>query len=434
MKASFYNLFVPLEDGGQAIFNTLSGGLLQAKSLDAEKLQSGSLAAFSAAQLQLLVDQGMVVADDFDERAIYKLRRAQAQFDGTKTHIFLTLTRACNCKCGYCFQSAKSKKGILSPETARDVRHFAQNMVEANRSRELQIDFFGGEPLLCLKLLKSECLEYETYAAEKGLKLSYRFYTNGTLLTEDTVEWLKQRPIKDMQITLDGPEEIHNSLRPLAKRGANSFQQTIDGLKRLRASGIPFVIRINFDRTNKLYIDQLLDVLVSNGLSGSAVAFFPIQNMTEASCGYHTACTDAEIREILPALWKSADAKGFYFSDIPAIGSLYCTASTVSSAVIDMHGDVYKCALLQEDAKFKVGKISDDGFSGPTGEYYNWMKRDPLSWRKCADCILLPMCGGGCGGAGQQKNGSYHEPNCMFVDENLLREAIRMRIKGMQPS
>jgi uncharacterized protein len=251
------------------------------------------------------------------------------------------------------------------------------------------------------------------------------------LLDEKMVEWLSARPIKDLQITLDGPEEIHNSMRPMRNKTQNSFRNTINGLKRLHAKGIPFVIRINFDKTNEPHILKLMDILVDEGLAGTPMSFFPVQNMTEAGCGNHSVCSDEEIKKILPRLWDGAQRRGFIFADIPSSGLLYCSASTVSSAVIDYKGRVFKCALLQEDARHQIGQVSETDFEGPNSEYYRWMKRTPLSWKQCADCILLPMCGGGCGGAGHHKNGTYDAPNCMFTDRNLIEQAIRMRMRGL---
>ncbi|MCL2469133.1 MAG: SPASM domain-containing protein [Alphaproteobacteria bacterium] len=427
MKTSFYNLIVPIEGQTAATYNTLNNTIVLMSTSETNLLKKGELKPFSVTKLDKLKALGMVIENDVDEKSILDLRRHAVQFNGNKTHIFLTLTRACNCECVYCFQKNNENQGVLTPEIALGIRDFVTQMVESNRSTKLQIDFFGGEPLLCKDLLEKECGFYDDYAKNKNLHLSYRFYTNGTLLDQDTVAWIAEHPIKDIQVTLDGPETIHNAMRPLKNR-KNSFRATVDGLKKLKEAGIPYIIRINFDKNNLTHIEPLMKSLVLEGLEASSISFYPVQNMTEASCSHNAVCTSREVKDAMPSLWAKAEKMGFRFPTIPPAAYLYCTASCISSAVIDFKGRVYKCALLQEDPKFQVGQISKNGFSGPLPEYYRWMKRDPLNWKQCASCLLLPLCGGGCGGAGTHKNGTYEAPNCMFMDRKMLKQAIQLEL------
>lgn len=433
MKASFYNLIVPVDEKTSAIFNTLNDTIILTSPQSADDLIKNRLSLFAEEKIEKLHSLGMLIDDDHNEKDVLAARRQIAQHYGDKSHIFLTLTRRCNSKCVYCFQKKNKDQSILTEETAKGIRLFTQDMVEANRSSELQIDFFGGEPLLCRDLLQKECAYYESFALDKKIRLSYRFYTNGTLLSKKMVDWLSQRPIKDLQVTLDGPEEIHNAMRPLKNAKKNSFQEILGGLKRLKEARVPYVIRINFDNTNIEFVEPLMKKLVAEGLEGAALAFYPVQNMTEASCGHKAVCTNREVKAAMPGLWDAAHAMGFQYAAVPAVGYLYCTASCVSSAVIDNKGRVFKCALLQEDTKYQIGQITKDGFTGPNSEYSRWMNRNPLNWKKCSQCLLVPMCGGGCGGAGAHKNGTYEKPNCMFMDRNLLRSAIRHEILRGQP-
>lgn len=431
LVASRFNLKVDMDRPGGGLYNTLNDTFVELADAEGALLQAGAIGDISSETRSKLISQGFLIEETLDELQIFDLRRRMVQCSGEKCHVFMTVTYACNCACAYCFQRKGEHKGALSSTMAHHIRSLVRSMVDAHRSRELQIDFFGGEPLLCLKMIEEECAHYTVFAAERGIDCRFRFYTNGTLLSDAVVAWLTTQPIKDLQITLDGPEAVHNRARPLHRCGGNSFRQTVDGLLRLQRAGIPSILRINFDRDSSSHVGELLDTLIAEGLKGQRLVFYPVQQMTQASCGYHAACSREEVRAILPELWRLAAERGFHFSARPGPGYLYCSASCTSSMVVDFKGRVFKCALLQEDENYQVGQITPDGqFDGPWPEYYRWMGRDALKNAECRACVLLPLCGGGCGGAAVGNGRSYDRPNCIFLDEDLLRQALKLELYG----
>ena len=427
-KVSKYNVDFFEKKGEVYFFNTLHATLSKISQSIANFLKKEIVPSdLSDSEIAYLLENKLICSEKDDELKIYALRRKIFQCNGERTHIFLTLTHACNCRCVYCFQGKAAQKGVMKPQQAKAVRIFVDKMVSQNSSKLLQIDFFGGEPFLCMNLVKEEIAYYQNYAKSKNIALAFRFYTNGTLITEELASYLATLPIKDLQITLDGEEEQHNKQRPLANK-KNSFLATVNGLKLLKKYKVPYIIRINITENNADSIENLLNTLNNIGLEGSPLAFYPVQNMTEASCSYHGVCKAAKLKKLMPHFWISSLQKGFKPLVGGNVGYLYCSASNIASAVLDYEGNVHKCALLQERPDYKIGHLREDGsFIGPNAEYYRWMERNPLNNLSCCKCKMLPICGGGCGGCAVTQLKDYNKPSCGYLNEELLKSALLIR-------
>ena len=161
-----------------------------------------------------------------------KYRTKKAHLSGfTKLHIFVVSLR-CEHSCHYCQVSRVSTDRALydmSPETASR----ALDLVFRSPAESIKIEFQGGEPLLNFDRIKQIVQEAERRAEESGKRVDFVVTTNLALITEDILEFLCDHGIV-VSTSLDGPEFIHNSNRP--RPGNNSYQLTIDGLNKSRAS------------------------------------------------------------------------------------------------------------------------------------------------------------------------------------------------------
>lgn len=150
--------------------------------------------------------------------------------------ILLQITHHCNFRCRYChytygddklFHSHKPKS--MRWETAKGAIDFL-----ADRSRDakyINIGFYGGEPLLEYNLIK-KCIEYGNKVFE-GKILSYSMTTNGSLLTVEHAKYLLENNVSIM-VSLDGPKEIHDKNRKLAKDGSGTFDLVHDNLRKIK--------------------------------------------------------------------------------------------------------------------------------------------------------------------------------------------------------
>jgi len=411
-----------------ACFNTLRNSLLL---LDEEvyiALQNKRLDLLDKATTDLLETNGIVLESSIDEFCLYKYLRNKKIFDTSHFYVFLTLTTACNCACRYCFQADRKvrKNEYLSEKASLKIRNFITNNIKKYGSKSLQVDFFGGEPFLYFKMLKNEIEFYNKWAMLNNIKVSFRIYTNGTILNQEMADFLSEQPISDLQITLDGPKRIHDANRPLLN-GKSSFELILRNLLSLKKRLVPFILRINFDKNSVNYYEELLNNLCECGLEGISVYPYPVQAMTP-SCGtYGEAITDKDIIKLLPNLLEAALKKGFEVPLKPNSGYIYCGSSKFTSFVIDLNAQPFKCALLQEKDANKIGSINKDGeLVDINSEYYKWFSRDPTEIASCRKCKMLPLCNGGCAGSAVHKYGTYFINNCYENNISIFKRKLKL--------
>jgi len=142
-------------------------------------------------------------------------------------HFTLSLTHDCQFRCNYCYAGKKINKVMTTETIDKSIEFLFQH-----KFTELEYGFFGGEPLLEWDKLKYATLKIENIAKEKGIKLNRTITTNGALLTEEKVKWLKER-LFYMVISIDGNEKMHNTHRKFAD-GKGTFKTVIKGLKNLQ--------------------------------------------------------------------------------------------------------------------------------------------------------------------------------------------------------
>jgi uncharacterized protein len=155
--------------------------------------------------------------------------------------MILQVTQQCNFRCSYCpytigteDRTHSNKKMTL--EMAKKGVDFL--LTHSANVKAPVIGFYGGEPLLEFELIK-ELMEYATEKAD-GKIIGFNMTTNGSLLTEEKVDYFHKYPIKIM-ISLDGPQSVHDSNRKLAGTGIGSFDKIVANIKALRNKYPDFV-------------------------------------------------------------------------------------------------------------------------------------------------------------------------------------------------
>ncbi len=161
----------------------------------------------------------------------------------------LQVTQGCNLRCSYCIYSdlhnerQRSHSGVMMDFdlAKRAVDFFLENSVDNN---EINIGFYGGEPLIAFDLIK----RITAYAREAaiGKDLSFSMTTNGTLMNNDVIKYLIDNKVS-LLISLDGPEEIHDLNRRFAATGSGSFQTIMENLRRLKVADEDYYKTVSFN-------------------------------------------------------------------------------------------------------------------------------------------------------------------------------------------
>lgn len=418
VKESNYNMVLQEYDTSVLVFNTLQDSLtLRKKGIHYDKM--------SLKSIDVLHKQGILINGAINELQIIRHRANVQKYSGKRLHVFITLTGACNCNCQYCFAKDCYSEGRITEKDIPLIILFIKQQMQINRSTLLNVDFFGGEPLLCENIYLSLMTQISEYCNSINVTPEFQFYTNGTIEPQCGFEVFNKFPKTSLLITLDGPRDVHDSLRPLLS-GKSSYDTIIKNLEALQAIGGKAVIRINYGKQSFRNVPFLLDELIRLGLTSFPVEFYPVQNMSDKSSDYPEAVDAATLIKINEFLWTEADKRGIKLSLRTTSSNCYCTAFTNSMFVIDPLLNIYKCALLQCDRKYSIGNLKKQTQYNRDNTYYDWMTYDPTEESPCSKCISLPICAGGCGGSGTFRYGTHHHSNCydlspLMVKKRMLR-------------
>jgi len=396
MRPSKFNVYIPLGDDGNndyLIFNTLtdSRALVDSRLKGVmERAGRGEhVDEREMGYLRPLLDVGMMVDEDVDEDMELEYWFQRIKFDSSCLNITVIPTYACNLGCTYCFQQGLNPKTSMDVSMSRKVVEWVSEKMDQVRPHALMLFFFGGEPLLNLKVVYSLSEGIYMQSKNRGIELQIYIITNGVFIREDVVERLLPYGLRGIKVTLDGDEVAHDMKRPF-KDGKGSFQAIFNNLISIRGK-VPITIGGNYDDSNVKSMPVLLDRLRDAGFNGDIqdVAFKPILGrMGQQSkgcdfCGF--SGTDVDF------LWLMEEIRRRDFTPMQRIAFVPCDANREYSYTIDPSGKVYKCGGFAGMEELAIGDLKKDDFNGMNARF---MAADP--WKRCKECAYVPLCGGGC--------------------------------------
>jgi len=288
--------------------------------------------------------------------------------------VMLTLTENCNLNCVYCFEKAKTKK-VMSIETAKNA--LTHEFLNSENFDEIEIDLFGGEPTLCMDIIK-ELVEW-TY--NQNFEKPYIFFleTNGVLVHDDIQEWLlKNIDHVNAGISLDGTRDTHN------KNRCNSYDK-ID---------IDFFIKNYPDQSTKMTINPATintlseDIIHLHSLGFNISASFAhgvnwnIENLENI--------LSDEFRKLCDFYLKNPNVEECTILNMDLIkiaknekNEKWCGTGT-NMVSYDINGETYPCHTFQQNTTVNSTPIKLKDFDFNVVENF--------SDNKCKDCIFEPSC------------------------------------------
>jgi uncharacterized protein len=381
----------PDNPGHRLLYSTRRCSVLRVPEKTIRSIEDGTI---TDADREALVRYGILVPDPAREREEMLNRFDEANRKSTCFSAIVVLNLDCNLACGYCFEEGVRGKQAMSAETADLLVEWIEREHIAN-GRKVSIDFYGGEPLLSIDLIRSISQRLRKSCGEKGLPFDFSLVTNGTLLTRPLALELAALGMKRVQITLDGPREIHDKSRPFVSGKGSSFDIIIRNI--LEIMDITDVqIGGNFTKENHREFPRLLDHLLDVGITPDRVKTVRFSQVTGrvgdgAIPDYASACncTDEEwVCDATVFLRDEILRRGF---PTPKPGPVGCMVEFDNDMVINVDGAIYKCPAFVGREGFSVGDLRSGIIN--SGAVYNqgcW-KRD-----ECLECAYLPQCFGGC--------------------------------------
>lgn len=410
MKESRYNISV-IYNGEHLMFNsrTIATAALDRPALDIlDTVRQGN----EVKETDLVKEMkrvGFLVDDATDELQQLEMNYNLGKYEKSGLGLVIAPTMACNFACPYCFEG--TQKGIMSKELQKKIISMASNF--AKNGQNINITWFGGEPLLAKKTIYSMSEQLIEICLKENVDYEAGMVTNGYLLDEETVQKLREYKVTFIQITLDGLPKTHNQKRKLINNsGEPTFDRIVENILLVKSQGICTSIRINVDKETEGELEQLLELMMEKKL-GENLYLGHVEANTDCSKECSENCLSAEEFARTYVNYEKLLFSKKMQTDYPAPTRINCGADYLYSFVIDAGGDMYKCLNDIGIKKNSIGNIEDlEDFSqltqNPNRNYTKYITWSPFDFKKCRECNILPICMGGCQYNGREAG----EPIC----------------------
>lgn len=369
------------------------------------------------------------LTDEAKEKRAFKL--AYLDFiekrDADETQLFFVPNYSCNFACSYCYQEGYNP--IQQKLSTEIIDAFFDYVQKEFAGRPKYVTVFGGEPLLPGENQR-KLIAYFLMKANEA-KLDVAFVTNGYTLTS-YIDLLQSATIREVQVTLDGTEEIHDARRYM-KGKQPTFTRIVEGVDACLKAGIPINLRMVADKDNIDNLPALARFAIDRGWTASPIFKTQIgRNYELHYCNstpeklFDRATLYEKIYELLQEhpfiaeFYKPAFSITKYISENEALPTpLFdsCTACKTEWA-FDFTGAIYSCTAT-------VGKQGEElGTFYPTvtkneAVITEWQNRDVTTIEECKSCSVALACGGGCASVAKNKSGHINSPDCRPIKELL---------------
>ncbi len=435
MKLSRYTILVDdyPEPGKHLAYNTRTQGLVTINQEIRSLLEELPIAAPSIREearpvLARLEEMGLTVRDDADELDIVRNWFQTIRYNSKKLEAYILTTYYCNFACPYCFEGKEKEKKYLKKEKAEEIIQWLKNKAMEVNPEEVEIVFFGGEPLLNIPMVEFIAEELHKWLSTTPWHFEFSIITNGALVSEALVDRLNPLGLKSIRITLDGDKEFHDQYRPFLS-GKGTFDLIMRNIKAV-AHKTRVVLAGNFNTSNYESIYTLLDYFEAEGLKEkiAMIDFKPITETREqVSSNSITAssysCDPGHAQKMVD-LKKELIRRGFNTAKALNGGGICHFKAADHQVIIDTDGLIFKCPAMVGQASKSVGTVADTQLSD---RYKEFMSFDLVEWKgKCQDCRYLPFCAGGCNYPAELQTGSYKN---IFCEKDFFDKTIHDYIK-----
>lgn len=411
--------------GAKAVLSDADVMRTVASEIEADHSISGSDAMETLEDISELHDNGLLWSEDPFEQAADEIKLKQSVLKAICLHV----AHGCNMDCEYCFAGKgdySGKSGIMSAETGkRALDYLVEN---SGARRHLEVDFFGGEPLINWDVCK-EIVAYGRELEKKHNKVfNFTLTTNGVLIDEDVIEFTN-REMGNVVLSMDGRRSTHDRMRH-SKTGGGTYDIIMDNFKALvdaRTTDDPetashrksseYYMRGTYTAYNK---DFAADVLAMADLGFRETSIEPVVSDPEVPYALHEEDLPQLYEEYeklaLEMLAREDRGEGFsfyhYTVDLTGGPCIYkrvagCGVATEYLAVTPT-GDLYPCHQFVGDDNMIVGNIYE-GITHPETVDIFRNNNNIYTRDECGNCWARLYCAGGCAANNYHSNGDINK-------------------------
>ena len=360
--------------------------------------------------VEALRDAGKLFAED-------KFRDVAVNFKANNTCIkalCLHIAHTCNLNCSYCFASQGKYHGdraLMSFETGKRALDFLVENSEGRRN--LEVDFFGGEPLMNWEVVKQLVAYARSIEEAAGKNFRFTLTTNGVLVDDDVIDFCN-REMHNVVLSLDGRREVHDRFR-VDYAGKGSYDNIVPKFKRFVESrgGQGYYMRGTYTHHNTDFTHDIFHMadLGFDQLSMEPVVCAPDDPsaLTEEDLPILFEQYELLAREMIR---RKKEGKGFtfyhYMIDLTHGPCIYKRVAGCGSGseyfAVTPWGELYPCHQFVGDERYSMGNIWDGVKNEALRDEFR--KCNVYSKPECADCWARLWCAGGCAANAYHATGS----------------------------
>ncbi len=327
----------------------------------------------------------------------------------------LHLAHDCNLRCAYCFAKGGAfagKRELMSEKTAKAAIDFVTGV--SGTRRNIEIDFFGGEPLLNFNVLKETVSYARGIEKQSGKHFRFTVTTNAYNITDDMADYLN-REMDNVVVSIDGRPHVHDAVRKTAG-GAGSYERVARNTKKLlgKRQG-EYYVRGTFTADN---LDFSQDVLHVADLGYSGVSIEPVV----------TTGANAIKEEHLPAVFdeyeklaaeyvrRRKNGTGFtFFHFMVDLNAGPCRLKRIRGCgagteyvAVSPAGDIYPCHQFVSRPEYRMGSVFKEDLDEKIARQFE--QCNIINIPECSVCWAKYYCSGGCAAANLNINKDIFQP------------------------
>lgn len=328
----------------------------------------------------------------------------------------LHIAHDCNLACQYCFAEEgeyHGKRELMSYEVGKKALDFL--VANSGNRRNLEVDFFGGEPLMNFQVVKDLVAYGRSLEKEHDKNFRFTLTTNGVLLDDDIMEFANKE-MGNVVLSIDGRKEVHDRMRPFRK-GAGSYDLIVPKFQKFAESRHQdkYYVRGTFTHNN---LDFSKDVLHLADLGFKQISVEPV--VAQNTDSY--AIREEDLPQLMEEYEKLAlemvrrhgteeDFNFFHFMiDLeggPCVAKRLsgCGSGTEYLAVTPT-GDLYPCHQFVGNTDFLMGNVDDGVVNTELRDEFK--SCNVYAKEKCRECFARFYCSGGCAANSYNFHGDIH--------------------------
>lgn len=350
--------------------------------------------------LEQLKEEGTLFTEDTYKEGVIDFKQRQTVVKALCLHI----AHACNLSCRYCFAGEGEYKGdrsLMSFEVGKKALDF---LVENSGSRRnLEVDFFGGEPLLNFEVVRQLVAYGRSLEGKYDKHFRFTLTTNGVLLNDEIIEFANQE-MDNIVLSIDGRKEVHDYMRP-NKNGDGSYDLILDKFKKVAESRSQqkYYVRGTFTHYNLDFVEDVLH-LADQGfeqISVEPVVAGPEEPYAIREEDIPVICEgyDRLAQEMIKRKKEGREFHFFhYMIDLTGGPCVYkrlsgCGSGTEYLAVTPW-GDLYPCHQFVGNEDFLLGNVEDGIVNTEIRDEFKLC--NVYAKEECRNCFARFYCSGGC--------------------------------------